>query len=109
VCVTVICIVWRRAMALQFNVITGVVLKWSTNPIFNPKPRRESLDYVTICMEQWLNDDNRGENEDAQRKASSSANSSTMNLIRQLGPNTGPRSEKSQQSHQGHPRTLMAA
>jgi hypothetical protein len=39
-------------MALYLSVITSCMLKWSINPISNPKPRRESLILVTLCNTQ---------------------------------------------------------
>jgi hypothetical protein len=56
-CALVICKMWRSAMMLQLIVIMSCVLKWSINPISDPKPRRESLKIVTVQNEtvtyQW--------------------------------------------------------
>jgi hypothetical protein len=43
VCALVNCKLWKLATAPQLSVVTSRVLKWSINPISNPKPRRESL------------------------------------------------------------------
>jgi hypothetical protein len=39
----VICKAWRLAMTLQLLVVPNRFVKWLTNPISNPKRRRESL------------------------------------------------------------------
>jgi hypothetical protein len=49
-CVTVICKAWRL---VNGAIITGsyqLCVKWSMNPISNPKPLRESLMHVTILL-----------------------------------------------------------
>jgi hypothetical protein len=40
VCALVICKVWKLPMALELSVTTSRVLKWSINPISNPKHLR---------------------------------------------------------------------
>jgi hypothetical protein len=46
----VVCEVWMLVMALQLSVFISCVLKWSVNPVFNPKPRRESPIHVTVSL-----------------------------------------------------------
>jgi hypothetical protein len=50
VCALVNCEVCKLVIVLQLSVITSCVLKWSINPISNPKPRLESLKHVTVGL-----------------------------------------------------------
>jgi hypothetical protein len=46
-CALAICKAWKSEMALKLILITNCVLKWSINPIPNPKPRRESHSFTS--------------------------------------------------------------
>jgi hypothetical protein len=49
VCAVVICEVWKLAIVLQLFVV--MTYKWAMNPIANPKPCRESVIHVAICIQ----------------------------------------------------------